>query len=649
MTRAETDLVHEGTTQSPVRFFLAAAMGPRIQASARWIGVDARSRRAFALSGKDSGSPLLRWIAEGRPPDGQPDIAAAVHRLGMDDRIPGRRFRDWYRVLNRGYPFLDYSRGDALAADADLMAAYATRDDQPPPSTRRSARRVALPPGRLDRGQLAQEPTWDLLAGWLRVAAGIVRLRRSSQGTVAHKTSPSGGARHPTDLAVTVGATWSDGSAGNWWYDPLTHELVETEWTVASAPPLEADDLVFAVTSHVERAMWRYRDVRAFRPLLIDAGHVVETLLTTIESTGWAAKWYPCAGFAGVGGVDTDPVVGYVVASPEPRRHVLAPVRQQPIAAGPGTAFRTNPMMSLIGSNGSLIADNHGNGHRQVVTAHMVEALAYATPSARGDRPTTPGDIAAATGLSDRGLDDLVRVGLLVDIAEGDRLWEQGRPWFAHDWFLSLLMHMEEVATGEVRAVHPGPGPTNLPLALDRRRTCRSLTGGSLPSPVLAELVSAGLAIPPDVGAVMVVRHGGGAWSEGTYVLSSGSWVRTSSATPTDALVTKAAIGQPWARGFSVSFWLVPSPADGPGGWESSLVSCGRAAQRLILAVSADPLVGSFQSPALVDDVLSEVLGEHVSEEGCYLVGFGVASDSAPSEPRLFSPAALFDSAGGSG
>src|SRR5688572_32356434 len=39
---------------------------------------------------------------------------------------------------------------------------------------------------------------------------------------------------------------------------------------------------LFRSASHVHRAMWRYRDVRSFRPVIMDAGHIVETLLAVI-------------------------------------------------------------------------------------------------------------------------------------------------------------------------------------------------------------------------------------------------------------------------------------------------------------------------------------------------------------------------------
>src|SRR5205807_833371 len=126
--------------QPAVRVFLAAALSPRVQAATRWIGVNAVSRRAFALSGKDSGSPLLHWLCRGQrsggPTNGPSDEAfvAAADRIGAHDQLDARGFLGWYRALNDDYPFLDYSSDDARTADSRLMAAYAAQGDPPPPT-----------------------------------------------------------------------------------------------------------------------------------------------------------------------------------------------------------------------------------------------------------------------------------------------------------------------------------------------------------------------------------------------------------------------------------------------------------------------------------------------------------------------------------
>ena len=106
-----------------------------------------------------------------------------------------------------------------------------------------------------------------------------------SDRQVALKTAPSGGARH--SLEAYVLATSIDGlAAGTYHYCPDTHSLaclsegepatvLETCFThqeeFASAPA------VIFMTSVFERVQWRYRFPRAYRVILLEAGHFCQT------------------------------------------------------------------------------------------------------------------------------------------------------------------------------------------------------------------------------------------------------------------------------------------------------------------------------------------------------------------------------------
>jgi nitroreductase len=633
--------VADAAKQSSVRIFLAAALSPHVQAATRWVAVSASTRRAFALAGKDNGSPVLRWLADGRPQGGQEQAAAAA-QLGIDEPVPDHGYLAWYRTLNQGYPFLDYSSEAALTADADLMSAYAAQADAPAPSTAWPGSREPLPPGRL-APDVRQPPGVDVLAGWLRIAAGITRVRQLPHSTVAYRTSPSGGARHPTDLGVRLGAGWPEQVRGQWWYDPLAHALVPSGSATPESTPTSSTDAVFTVTSHVARAMWRYRDVRAFRPVLIEAGHVVETLMNAITVSGWTASWHPAPGFVHDGG-ELDPVLGYVLA-----RDASAPTSLPTISVSPEPEFspdralRTNPLLSLRITPTSVRVENHLRGGAGLpVTPPMLDALAYATPSSRGDRPTTPEEIRIATGVDSTAIESLVRHGVLLSENEGDRLWRQARSWFRHDWFLSLLAHAHEHAGGARDAIGRGPiapPPPDLPAALDQRRTCRALTGAALPATAVDRLLTTARFAPTGVRVVLVLRHDVVAGlTSGSYVLEAGEWRPAGNTIPSEEQVRKAAIGQPWARGFDAEFWVIPSPDAEQGSWEASLIDCGRLAQRLALAVSADPAVGVFQSPALVDEVLADILKLNSSPDGAYLVGVGVTRDMPHDADRIFRP-----------
>jgi SagB-type dehydrogenase family enzyme len=99
------------------------------------------------------------------------------------------------------------------------------------------------------------------------------------------KSIPSGGARHPTEVFVAV---FDIGGvpAGVYHYDVKHHQLEgvargqhRDAFAEATADLFSRYDtapaaaLVF--TSRVERSMWRYRDPRSFRAILVDIGHAV--------------------------------------------------------------------------------------------------------------------------------------------------------------------------------------------------------------------------------------------------------------------------------------------------------------------------------------------------------------------------------------
>ncbi|MGH3328107.1 MAG: hypothetical protein ACRDPT_10000 [Streptomycetales bacterium] len=549
----------------------------------------------------------------------------AARRLDLDEPLPQAGYLAWYRILNHGYPFRDYAANGALAADAELMAAYAQASPSPPIATPWPGRRVPLPPGNAEPGAA---PSAELIAGWLRLAAGVLRTRDLGHSTVVFKSSPSGGARHPTDIGVHLGVGWSAPLAGRWWYDPVTHELVRRD---GAEPEPPAGTAVFLVSSHVERAMWRYRDVRAFRPVLIDAGHVVETLLAVINACGWTGRWHPAGGFAC--GDQLDPVLGYVTATCG-GQPPIAPEPPLLTAAGPAAAWRTNPLASLQVTAAAVRASVPGRLPVEVTPA-MIDALAYATPSSRGDRPSGAADIRGATGCAAAELDTLAEQGLLVDVDAGDAVWRAGRAWFEHDWYLSLLAHAEEAGTVGA-ACAPIVTPAGLAAALDGRRTCRAFAGTALPADVARRVLDVAAQAPPGVSVVVVLRQPAGPRAAGVYELCDGRWLPSPLPVPGEAEIQEAAIGQPWAHGFALLVWLIPMPCTLPGSWEAALVDCGRVAQQIALAVAAHLSVGVFQSPALVDGLLGGILHDRGSRDGAYLVGVGVARDRPHTAPRQF-------------
>lgn len=135
------------------------------------------------------------------------------------------------------------------------------------------------------------------LAELLRWTSGITHwLTIPGLGEVPLKTSPSGGARHPIETYVVV-LRVRDVAAGVYRYAPERHELdllragssrAELRKLIPKQPWFADAALVIFFTALFERSQWRYEFPRAYRSVLIEAGHVCQTFLLAATSLGLA-------------------------------------------------------------------------------------------------------------------------------------------------------------------------------------------------------------------------------------------------------------------------------------------------------------------------------------------------------------------------
>jgi SagB-type dehydrogenase family enzyme len=187
--------------------------------------------------------------------------------------------------------------GDPLEYD-DRLRVKAIASPPPPPTKRVDGVRRTLPPPR--DGPLADtlrcRRTWrrfaeepldiDALGSLLQLTFGVQKHARvPGQGPIVLKTSPSGGARHPLE-AYVIAQNVSGLSPGAYHYDAASHELVDLARPVSSEQFQRAlaDQYYYApasaivvMTAVVSRKMWRYPYSRAYRSILIEAGHFGQT------------------------------------------------------------------------------------------------------------------------------------------------------------------------------------------------------------------------------------------------------------------------------------------------------------------------------------------------------------------------------------
>ncbi len=121
-------------------------------------------------------------------------------------------------------------------------------------------------------------------------------LRTPVLGSLPLKTSPSAGARHPGEVYV-VALRVEGLRPGLYHYAPARHALEQLHSANMQKRAVEycagqrwvgKAAALFLMTAVFGRSMWKYRSPRAYRTVLLDAGHLCQTLCLVATSLGLA-------------------------------------------------------------------------------------------------------------------------------------------------------------------------------------------------------------------------------------------------------------------------------------------------------------------------------------------------------------------------
>jgi SagB-type dehydrogenase family enzyme len=247
-------------------------------------------------------------------------IALLVQRTLMERRADRQAARDrpdliasWDRWMPEAAFFhfatKDQRYGSQRQLDEYLVAKAAT--DPPPPPTKAypETPRTPLPPAAslppLSE-VLRQRRTWrrfgsgplelEQIATLLGLTWGVQTWVQTRAGPCALKTSPSGGARHAIE-AYLLARKIKGVARGCYYYDPDAHELAlvkrgltasRLEQYVARQSCYRDAAAVVAMTAVFARSQWRYGFPRAYRVVLLDAGHLCQTFCLVATALGLA-------------------------------------------------------------------------------------------------------------------------------------------------------------------------------------------------------------------------------------------------------------------------------------------------------------------------------------------------------------------------
>lgn len=226
------------------------------------------------------------------------------------DVMLGKVWSSWlpYGGFHFGTKDVRFARG---RQQEKLVESYLADSKQPPSfKTYRNARRLRLPPcevpdsefSRVLKSRKTHRQFSDtalplaVISQLLFCTWGVLGYLSTLWGEVPHKSSPSGGARHPGEvylLALRVQGL----SPGLYHYNAKNHCLVTLrngqmeekaiEYCAGQVYVKNAAAL-FLMTAVFPRSMWRYRFARAYRVVLLDAGHLCQTFCLTATWLGLA-------------------------------------------------------------------------------------------------------------------------------------------------------------------------------------------------------------------------------------------------------------------------------------------------------------------------------------------------------------------------
>lgn len=219
-----------------------------------------------------------------------------------------------YHESTRNYPFMNMNTKNSLREDNQVMKQYALKDAPPSAyqvfNVKQRVKLEKLDADSFDNGFIESLTAKDRLGikGLSVLFDGVFGQREKLeygyhknmdilQMEVTKKAVPSGGGRHPTEIFLLNFGQF-DIAQGVYHYNVRDNSLDRIRdgnlWNhfqkICPSSCKPKPKAAFAITSMCERAMWRYRDPRSWRAVMIDAGHALHMYKRVAGMLGLESK-----------------------------------------------------------------------------------------------------------------------------------------------------------------------------------------------------------------------------------------------------------------------------------------------------------------------------------------------------------------------
>ncbi|HEX5406704.1 MAG TPA: SagB/ThcOx family dehydrogenase [Pseudonocardiaceae bacterium] len=236
-------------------------------------------------------------------------VAEGDLHAAEDDRLADSEWRDWgatatalhFGTKNTPYQHATDELRAAMVAESPSPPLFKAYPDAPRILLPRMPCRLDAPFGDVLYGRrthrtFAPDPvSRHTLSTLLAAVFGPKDFLHAGEfGALMLRTSPSGGARHALE-AYVVPLRVPDVERGLYHYNPLEHSLeLLTEQVTGEQlavlchdqTALEQAAFVVVLTAVVHRMSWKYPGPRAYRVLMLDAGHLGQSFVLTATALG---------------------------------------------------------------------------------------------------------------------------------------------------------------------------------------------------------------------------------------------------------------------------------------------------------------------------------------------------------------------------
>jgi len=637
--------------------FQSRLYSPGYAGPGRWAIVNSRTREAVSAIGPDVIPDSIRILSAasvGKTADELIGLSGHIRARHIDSLLgkdllladepiadKERTFSEFYHALTYDYPFVDYGLPNWEEREEKLMRHYSSLWRAPDSMVNREGDRFPLEDVSLDLENSREkhsELSLGVLSLVLKYTFGPIGTIPTPHVDCIRRTSPSGGARHPTECMVLLRSLIGGIPAGTYWYDVKGHALVAVQdKEMAVHSDVEGSVVSFSIRSRVERAMWRYRDPRAYRPVLLDAGHIIETLAILLGRFGFSIDVEPARPLRVADRdyfLEPEIAVAHVGRDRFRDRRIDSDVLDtQDDSHLKDDLHLTNPCGFMTFEGGGLVFHSMWRkGRRTKLPLEAIRVLSHCLPSNRVDRVTSfEGILEACREVPETVIKRMKKDEVLLPSNIAQEMYSAARFWTRYGWYLSWMFQLEYMRKEKKRVL---PVASRIPedvksKALLERRTTRKFLSKPVDWEKLSKLfekrVSPFLSHNSDLRFFFAILQVSG-FEPGVYELRSSGMIRLGNVLAREE-IQQLTIGQYPASSGAVTCWAVEKvqPRDAKS-YVVNILDLGRLGQQLCLGVAEEEL-GIFMTPAVKDLELLRRLG---IEEGealssvTYLFSIGI-------------------------